>query len=53
MRENIRFIRISIGSESEILSSLKEADWSELYAIGKQSLRAVLRTLIRQLSRMR
>ena len=30
------FLRFSIGSESEIPSSLKEADWKELYAIAKK-----------------
>ena len=29
------FLRFSIGSESEIPSSLKEADWKELYRIAK------------------
>ena len=30
------FLRFCIGSESEIPSSLKEADWEELYAIAKK-----------------
>ena len=30
------FLRFSIGSMSEIPSSLKEADWKELYAIAKK-----------------
>ena len=30
------FLRFCIGSESEIPSSLKEADWKELYAIAKK-----------------
>ena len=30
------FLRFSIGSESEIPGSLKEADWKELYAIAKK-----------------
>ena len=30
------FLRFSIGSESEIPSSLKEADWKELYRIAKK-----------------
>ena len=30
------FLRFSIGSESEIPSSLKEEDWKELYAIAKK-----------------
>ena len=37
------FLRFSIGSESEIPSSLKEADWKELYRIAqKQCLVGVL-----------
>lgn len=28
------FLRFCIGSDSEIPSSLKEADWKELYAIA-------------------
>ena len=37
------FLRFCIGSESEIPSSLKEADWKELYAIAqKQCLVGVL-----------
>ena len=30
------FLRFSIGSESEVPSSLKEVDWKELYAIAKK-----------------
>ena len=30
------FLRFCIGSDSEIPSSLKEADWKELYAIAKK-----------------
>ena len=30
------FLRFCIGSESELPSSLKEADWEELYAIAKK-----------------
>lgn len=30
------FLRFSIGSKSEIPSSLKEADWKEQYAIAKK-----------------
>ena len=30
------FLRFCIGSDSEISSSLKEADWKELYAIAKK-----------------
>ena len=37
------FLRFSIGSESEIPGSLKEADWKELYAIAqKQALVGIL-----------
>ena len=37
------FLRFCIGSESEIPSSLKEADWKELYAIAqKQCLVSIL-----------
>ena len=37
------FLRFCIGSESEILDSLKEADWNELYAIAqKQALVGIL-----------
>ena len=37
------FIRFCIGSESELPSSLKEADWNELYAIAqKQALVGIL-----------
>lgn len=37
------FLRFCIGSESEIPSSLKEADWNEIYAIAqKQCLLGVL-----------
>lgn len=37
------FLRFCIGSESEISSCLKEADWNELYAIAqKQCLLGVL-----------
>ena len=37
------FIRFSIGSDSEIPSSLKEADWKELYRIAlKQCLVGIL-----------
>ena len=31
------FLRSCIGSESEIPSSLKEADWKELYVIAKSN----------------
>ena len=30
------FLRFCIGSDSEIPSSLKDADWKELYAIAKK-----------------
>ena len=30
------FLRFSIGPKSEIPSSLKEADWKEIYAIAKK-----------------
>ena len=37
------FLRFSIGSESEIPSSLKEADWKEIYRIAqKQCLVGIL-----------
>lgn len=37
------FLRFSIGLESEIPSSLKEADWKELYRIAqKQCLAGIL-----------
>lgn len=37
------FLRFCIGSDSEIPSSLKEADWKELYAIAqKQALVGIL-----------
>ena len=37
------FLRFCIGSDSEIPSSLKEADWKELYCIAqKQCLVGVL-----------
>ena len=37
------FLRFCIGSESELSSSLKEADWNELYAIAqKQALVGIL-----------
>ena len=37
------FLRFCIGSDSEIPSSLKEADWKELYRIAKkQCLEGVL-----------
>lgn len=44
------FLRFCIGSDSEIPSSLKEADWKELYAIAqKQALLGVLFHGIRRL----
>ena len=44
------FLRFCIGSDSEIPSSLKEADWKELYAIAKkQCLVGVLFDGIRRL----
>ena len=30
------FLRFCIGSTKEILGSLKEADWKEIYAIAKK-----------------